>query len=138
MKDLLLLGSATGEFVGDNNDIRVDANGDLVCIDGVTRVKQDVTKILLTERALVPYPNYGSLLPSLPGTRATNPSLLATLADDIIISLRYLTLSETSSVNEEQIGELLSLDLEFQSGAIVVTLSLNTLANTIADLRLEI
>lgn len=178
MKDLRYLGSATGEFVGDLNDIHIvtdadwvaaetaallrgadpilvaeamaarahspsellglSAVGDIQYIDKSDRLKQDITKILITERGLMPYPNYGTLLPLLPATSPTDVNLLPTLSDDIIVAMRYLDLIETSTEDDERIGEITTLDLEFQNSTIAITLNYDTLARTLANIRLEI
>jgi len=124
MDDLKYLGSKSGDFIGDNNDLVINELGDLVIVNGVDRLKQDIVKILLTPYTLQPYPNYGSLLPSLKGISVTDTSLTSRVTDDIITSLRYLDLGETSEVESERISEITTLTAEYALSTLNITLTI--------------
>lgn len=137
MDDLKLLGSRTGEFVGDLNDVSF-VNGDLDVVSGSDRLTQDMVKVLLTEKGLMPYPNYGSALPYLRGSNYNDPNLLSLVSDEVLTALRYLYLIEESSDTTERLGEITSLDVEASRSSILVTIAATTAARTAINLNLEV
>lgn len=178
MRDILYLGSRTGEYIGDSNDVHIvtdadwtaaaeaalargadptavseavanravsgsdllgmSAVGDVQRISGIPRLKQDITKILLTERGLNPYPNYGTILPGLVGTRLNNPDTLSLVANEVISALRYQYLIETSQDLDEIIGQVRQLDVEFSSNSILITLQVETASKAQVALQFEV
>jgi len=115
---------------GGYNDIEITEDGDIATIDGAARVKQDMVKILLTETGLMPYPNYGSILPSMSGNTPYDTTLLNTVANEVISDIHYLINTETSQVLSEQISELKSLDVNYSNSQIQVAVVLLTKDNT--------
>ena len=115
---------------GGYNDIEITADGDIATIDGYARVKQDVVKIILTETGLMPYPNYGSSLPSMSGNTPYDTTLLNTVANEVISDIHYLVNTETSQQLSEQISDLKSLDVSYSNSQIQVGLVLLTKDNT--------
>lgn len=178
MIDIKYLGTKTGEFVGDLNDIhfvtdadwtaaaaaallqgadpaavadavankatsgsellKISAVGDIQIVLGSDRLKQDVTKILITERGLAPYPNYGTILASVVGARSSDTDVLSFVADDVITALKYQSLLERSTTLDEILGQIVQLDVEFSSSALLITLQLETAAKTSVDLQFTI
>ena len=100
---------------GAYNDIEITADGDIATVDGSGRVKQDVVKILLTEVGLMPYPNYGSSLPLLPGNTPYSPTLLNLVASEVESAIHYLTLVEDSPEDTERISEIRNLEVSFDT-----------------------
>ena len=115
---------------GGYNDIEITRDGDIAVLAGTDRVKQDVVKIILTETGLMPYPNYGSSLPSMPGNTSYDQTLLNTVANEIISDIHYLINVETSQVLAEQISELKTLDVTFSDNQIQAVIVLLTEDNT--------
>jgi phage baseplate assembly protein W len=137
MDDLKFIGSRTGEFIGDLNDIAI-VGGDIDLVSGSDRLLQDMIKVLLTEKGLMPYPNYGSALPYLRGSNYSDPNLLSLVSDEVLTALRYLYLIEESDVKTEQLGEITTMDVEFSGSSILVTIAATTAARTAINLNLEV
>ena len=112
------------------NDIEWTADGDIAVIEGPDRVKQDVVKILLTETGLMPYPNYGSSLPSMSGNTPYSTTMLDAISNEVISDMHYLILGEESQVPSEQISELKSMDVSFSDNRVQLSLVVLTRDNT--------
>jgi hypothetical protein len=123
MKDLKYIAAIKTASEG-FNDIEITADGDLAAVEGAARIKQDVVKILLTELGLMPYPNYGSSLPSLVGSDPFSTSLLDTVSSEVISNIHYLIFSEESQLLTEQIAEIKTLDVSFANGTVMVNMVL--------------
>jgi phage baseplate assembly protein W len=125
MKDLKYI-AAIKDVPTAFNDIEIGADGDIVTLAGTARVKQDVVKILLTELGLLPYPNYGTSLPTLPGTESSDPSLLNSVSSEVISAVQYLVLNEESQVPSELIDSLKTLSVSYAASAINIAMTIVT------------
>jgi hypothetical protein len=108
------------------NDIDFNADGDIVMIEGVDRVKQDIVKMLQTEMGLMPYPNYGTNLMAVPGNTPYDSTLLNAIAGEIISAIHYQILNETSTLPNEQVAEIRKLSVDYSGSAITIDLSIWT------------
>ena len=113
---------------GSFNDIEITPEGDIATISGYERVKQDIVKILMTEMGMMPYPNYGSNLNTIPNTSAYDPTLLDSVANEVISSVNYLVLAEESPDPTEQISEITTLDVSVNTN-VKIALSVKTKDN---------
>lgn len=112
MKDIKLLGSETGEFYGDSNDVIFSSTNDLETIEGADRVKQAIVKIFLTKLSSNPiFEGYGSSLPALIFSRIIDPRLDDLIKNMVLETLIYLINIEPSNVPNEQITQLNSLQV---------------------------
>lgn len=137
MKDLKYL-AALKETPGAFNDIEFNAEGDIVTVENEDRVKQNAVKILMTEKGIMPYPNYGCSLSTIPGNTPFNDELLNQVSDEIVAAIQYLVYVEESTVPAEQIAEIKNLDVNFSEGQIVANLILLTQANTEVNVGLAV
>jgi len=108
------------------NDIEFNADGDIVTLDGVDRVRQDIVKMLQTEMGLMPYPNYGTNLNAVPGNTPYDSTLLNAIASEIISAIHYQILNETSTQANEQVAEIRKLSVNYSGSAITIDLSIWT------------
>lgn len=125
LKYLAVLKSTPGAY----NDIEF-ANGDIVPVSLEDRVRQYVAKILLTEKGLMPYPNYGTNLGLIPNSTPYMTDLLNMVSNEVVAAVRYAILIEESTEEAEQISEIKNLDVNFQDNHVQVNLILLTRANT--------
>ena len=125
MKDLKYI-AAIKDVPTPYNDIEIGPDGDIITLEGIARVKQDVVKILLTENGLLPYPNYGTSLPSLPGIASGSTSLLNNVSSEVISAIQYLVLNEESQLPSEQIDSLTTLDVSYSNSAINIAMTIVT------------
>jgi hypothetical protein len=92
------------------NDIEV-VDYDLLLLDGVRRKTQDILKILLTRvTANLIFPNYGSELPNVVGSRATL-DVVDRISDSIVKAMGYLQAMETSTKPDERLKRILYLNV---------------------------
>jgi phage baseplate assembly protein W len=125
MKDLKYLASLKSTSTA-FNDSEIGPDGDLVTVEGADRVKQDIAKILLTENGLMPYPNYGTSLPTLPGNSQFSSDLLNNVSSEVISAIHYLVFIEESQVPAEQIDSLSSLDVSYANSAVNIVMTVTT------------
>lgn len=112
MKDIKLLGSSSGEYIGDNNDISFDTTNDIAVIDGPTRIKQALVKIFLTKLYSSDiYQGYGSGLPDLVFRSIIDPRVDEVIRNLVIETLIYLINIEPSEVANERIVQVNSIDI---------------------------
>ena len=137
MKDLKYL-AAVKSPPGPYNDIEIGADGDIVTVDGVDRIKQDVAKILMTELGLMPYPNYGSSLPLMPGSQQFSSTLLDTISSEVISAVQYLVYVEESALLDEQISSITTLKVSYEDAAVSINLTIANKAKEEASLGLSL
>jgi len=135
MYDVKYLGSRTGVYTGDFNDVSFTNTGDLDTVSGSGRLKQDVVKILLTEQGLMPYPNYGTQLSFMRNVNPNDTRVLSDVADEVESALRYLDALEPSTDLSERIGEITSLETSYADSAISILLNITTAERTTIDLN---
>jgi len=123
MKDFRLLGSSEGVYFGDSNDIVLDPNtSDIKTLEGIGRIRQAVSKILLTPTGMNYLDvNYGSDLPKMKFSPVIYTEIQSSLRESIIRSLDYLTTIETSELASEKISSLESIEVypQEKSGYII-------------------
>ena len=112
MIDLKLLGSLSGEYYGDNNDVTIDSDGDIVATEGKDRTMQGTSKIVLTELGshLIDS-EYGTRLYELISKKVNTGEIQSEIADTVISALSYLADTEESTVPEEQLDEIKSIKI---------------------------
>ncbi len=103
------------EFFGEEtNDLQLNTVNDLDLVSGIEKLKQDINKILLTERGENPlFPLYGTEAQSTIGTK-NNPDIIrATLTDEIIGGLQVLQFVNRTNPNDDERPETLeTLEIE--------------------------
>ena len=114
MEDWKFLSTADFRFYGDNNDISFDSVlHDIVPIQGTPRIKQDVSKDLLTESgADISDLDYGSGLYTFLFQSAYDSQVRKNMADNVTKSLNHLIDIEQSNEQSETITELRSIRLD--------------------------
>ena len=99
------------------NDIEL-VGSDFALISGPQRKAQDVLKILVTRvQSNWAYPDYGSALPTLPGSRNTQSSagnsvILSQITDSIQLALGFIQQIETSVDPTERLQNIVSLSVQ--------------------------
>ena len=113
--DLLLIGyNEEQQAFGKGNDLYLDYSAGLKTLSGVDKLKQDVLKILLTERGTNSEDVlYGSnLLPLLLGTKQSLTGLYADIKREVIDSIKYLDeLNINNEDPDERIYKIESLEV---------------------------
>lgn len=132
MKDLKYIQSVWDSTIG-ISDINYDANGDIICVENEDRLRQDIVKILITESGVLPYPNYGTILPLIPNNVRYSQEILDTIATSIIASLRYMTLGDSTANPRERISAVDNLDVTYQDAAVACNLKTTTQAKTTVE-----
>ena len=112
MQDFQFLGSNTKEYYGDCNDIDYDAKGNILVVTGENRTRQDVTKILLTEKGHPIWANYGSVLNTYIKTRNRGLTTREDVMNTVVEALSYLKHIQTSTILAENIDTIESLTVE--------------------------
>ena len=113
-KDRGLPATVNYVFEEGDNDIYLAPNGDLQIVQGVEKLKQDILKILKTERGNDTFsPIYGSFLQTFIGQKFDEEYIKAQVRDEIIETLRVLQFINKDSSNlDEQIDVLTILDIQ--------------------------
>ena len=110
MKDYQFLGTADYRYYGDSNDIKFDSLMDIKTLEGADRKRQDVVKILLTEvGAAISDESYGTRIVSSIFAPLTSSEDKKRLADSVVYALTFLGSIEQSSLDSENIAQILSL-----------------------------
>jgi hypothetical protein len=95
----------------DNNDV-LFADGDLVTIDGPSRVFQEIAKILLTQQGADPIiPTYGSTVGAILATDFTADTP-QDVANSVVEALSFLVAAETSTAADENIQSIQTLNVQ--------------------------
>ena len=92
------------EFFGESsNDLQFSMVNDIDTVEGLDKLKQDINKILLTERgANTNFPLYGSALQTLIGNKVNFQVLKAKIKDEIISSLQVLQFINKDNPNPDE------------------------------------
>lgn len=104
------------EYFGEQtNDIQLDTTNDFATISGLAKLKQDIDKIILTERGKnIFFELYGTTLQSSVGGKVSIDVITATIKDQIISALQVLEFVNRENPNADerpQILEFLSVEL---------------------------
>lgn len=138
MDDIQYIGSRTGVYTGDFNDVSFTNVGDLAVVSGPDRLKQDIIKILLTEQGLMPYPNYGTQLYTMRNVNPNDSRVLSDVAEDIESALRYLDALEPTTDLAERIGEITTLETSYADSAISILLEITTASRSSLNLTFQV
>ncbi len=101
----------TSEFFGEqSNDLQLNAINDLDTLSGLDKLRQDINKILLTERGENTFfPLYGTELQSLVGGK-TNPDVIrAKIKDEVIGGLQTLQFLNRDNPDPDERPDVLEL-----------------------------
>jgi hypothetical protein len=110
------------EYFGEEtNDLQLNSINDLDIVSGLTKLKQDINKILLTERGEnTLFPLYGTELQSMVGGKVNPDTIKAKIKDEIIGGLQTLQFINRDNPNLDEQPEILEL-LDIQSNKRVST-----------------
>ena len=111
-QDIQLLGSRTGAYYGDLNDVEYDIKGNILMISGVARARQGITKILLTSLGTQPFPNYGSSLSTLAPNRLTSTTQNS-INSTILSALAYYNQTVLNDDPAVVINQVVAIDIQF-------------------------
>jgi len=115
MKDLKLLGTAEKQFYGTFNDIGY-SNGDFKTLEGNPRVKQGVSKILITRQgSLTSFILYGATLKNFIFTNIFGEETRQGVINAVVQALSYYNTLETSTDPSELIDTIDALDFSQDS-----------------------
>ena len=106
MKDIKLLGTRTGQFYGDFNDISYDGSGNIVMVEGTPLARQAITKILLTALNSRPFYDYGTLLSSYVPTNAEFETLKSQITNTILFALTFYNQIQVGALPSELINQI--------------------------------
>jgi hypothetical protein len=92
------------EFFGESsNDLQWDPVNDVDTISGVDKLKQDINKILLTERGTnTNFPLYGSALQTFIGNKVNFQVLKAKVHDEVVSALQVLQFINKDNPNPDE------------------------------------
>jgi phage baseplate assembly protein W len=113
-KDLLLLSYLDGKEAFGKNDLVLDYSAGLKTLSNIDKLKQDILKILITERGTNSEDeNYGSLLgQQLLGKKQTLATLYASIKREVLTTIKYYQeLNEDNEDPDERISEVKSLEV---------------------------
>ena len=114
MKDLKVLGTQDNIYHGTFNDISYDSNNELNMIEFSSKLKQDMTKILLTEITTHKvYSGYGCNLQKLINTNIQSFDVKKEILNSVIYAFTYFNNINDSMDVREQIKEIVSIDIRF-------------------------
>jgi hypothetical protein len=120
------------EYFGEqSNDIQFNKINDFDTLSGTEKLKQDINKILLTERgANTNFPLYGTILQSLIGEKNNFDFIKAKIKDEIIGALQVLQFINKENPNDdEQLDTLELLRIQqLTSDQIEIQLSVTTVS----------
>lgn len=118
------------EYFGEaSNDLQFDSINDFATVSGLTKLKQDIQKILLTEKgANTLFPLYGTDISTLVGQKVDINFIRAKLKQQIIDALKVLQYINRENPNlDEQLDTLQSISIEeISAGVIEVQLTVIT------------
>lgn len=97
-------------FGEQTNDIQLGAVNDFSTVSGLTKLKQDINKILLTAQGSnANFPLYGTNLQSLIGQKYNLEYLKAKIRDEIVGALQVLQYLNTSNPNKDEQPDILQV-----------------------------
>ena len=121
------------EFFGEeSNDLQLNKINDLDLVSGLEKLKQDINKILLTERGEnTLFPLYGTELQSTVGDKVNPDIIRAKLKDEIISGLQTLQFINRENPNSDEKPETLEiLDIQqIETGQFEIQVSVITASN---------
>lgn len=99
------------EFFGEeSNDLQLNTINDLDTVSGLDKLKQDINKILLTERGEnTLFPLYGTELQSTIGGKVNPDTIRAKLKDEIVGGLQVLQFINRDNTNLDEVPETLEI-----------------------------
>jgi len=97
------------EFFGEQtNDLQIDTLSDFASIEGIEKLKQDIKKILLTERGENDlFPLYGTNLQTLIGGKINFENIRARIKTEIVEALQVLQFINRENPNEDEQPDIL-------------------------------
>jgi len=124
MKDIKFLKpTIDGDIYFTGHDIDL-VNGDINLLEGTDRVKQALTKLLLTPIGGKLSPNYGVNLKELLQNVVANPTFSEDIKNEIVYAVTYLT---EADLTEEVVGEVIqsidAIDILIQQNIAYVVLT---------------
>lgn len=99
------------EFFGEqSNDLQLNSINDLAIVSGLEKLRQDINKILLTERGTNSlFELYGTELQSLIGGKINPDVIRAKIKDEVIGGLQTLQFLNRDNPNADERPEVLEL-----------------------------
>lgn len=96
-------------FFGEqSNDLQLNTVNDFETVSGVEKLKQEVLKILLTERGTqLNFPLYGTTIQSLVGSKVNFTTVQARIKDEVIGALQVLQFTNKNNPNLDEKPETL-------------------------------
>ena len=124
-------GNPTEFFGEESNDLQLNSINDLHVVSGLEKLRQDINKILLTERGNnTLFPLYGTELQSLVGGKVNPDIIRAKIKDEVIGGLQTLQFINRDNPNLDEQPEILELldiqqidDTQFEVQLSVITAS---------------
>lgn len=120
------------EFFGDrSNDLQLSTRNDFDTVTGITKLRQDINKILLTVRGTnTNFTLYGTALQDLVGNKVNFQVIQAKVRDEVIGALQVLQFVNKENPNPDErpdILEILEVNL-LSSNEVQVQLSVITVS----------
>lgn len=101
-------GNPTRFFGEQSNDLQLNTVNDFETVSGIEKLKQDILKILLTERGTqVNFPLYGTTIQSLVGAKVNFTTVQARIKDEVIGALQVLQFVNKANPNLDERPETL-------------------------------
>lgn len=120
------------EFFGEqSNDLQLDVINDMETVSGVEKLKQDINKILFTERGTnTNFPLYGASLQSLIGQKVNFITLKAKVKDEIISALQVLQFVNKDNPNPDEKPDTLEFLSVDQPSPDVLDIKINVITES--------
>lgn len=129
MVDIKLLGTNSGQFYGDLNDISYDSRGNLVMVSGLEYTRQALTKTLLTSNLNLPFTSYGAALQDMIHTSAPPEQAQSLIVSTILFALTYYNATVVNATPNQLINTVVSIEvtqLDAQAFEVLVTVLLQS------------
>lgn len=102
------IGNPSDYFGEQSNDIQLDTVGDFALVSGLTKLKQDINKILMTEIGQNKnFEIYGTSIQAAIGKKVNFDEIRATIRSSIESALEVLLYVNSDNTNDDEIPDIL-------------------------------
>lgn len=118
-------------FGEQSNDLQFNMVNDLDTVEGIEKLKQDINKILLTERGTnTNFPLYGTALQTLIGNKVNFQVLKAKVHDEVVSALQVLQFINVNNPNPDEKPDTLEFLSIEQPSVSEIDITLNVITES--------
>lgn len=116
MKDINFLGTIDGVNHGNNNDLQYGPDGDFITTELSDRLKQDMTKILLTEVGENKvFSGYGAGLQTLISSGLSPENVKGAIVNSVVYAFSYLNEMNKGFDDSERIKNINNIQIKYST-----------------------